>query len=116
MAKNEKKKKEYTCKEIEHMIPDFLHQNLKGKVLMQFLEHTKQCESCKEELTIQYLTQEGVARLEEGKTFHLDKELEEYMHAMLRKHKIWQSLRVGLILLEVLAILVIGVIFAYAWL
>ena len=66
------------CKETERRISRFLANDLTGRELIQFIEHVESCESCKEELTIQYLSSEGIARLEEGKTFDLDRELTEY--------------------------------------
>ena len=96
------------CKETERRISRFLANDL------QFIEHVESCESCKEELTIQYLSSEGIARLEEGKTFDLDRELTEYMHTMVRKYKLRRKLRFGILVLEILAILIIAGVFAYA--
>ena len=71
------------CKETERRISRFLANDLTGRELIQFIEHVESCESCKEELTIQYLSSEGIARLEEGKTFDLDRELTEYMLSLI---------------------------------
>ena len=102
------------CKETERRISRFLANDLTGRELIQFIEHVESCESCKEELTIQYLSSEGIARLEEGKTFDLDRELTEYMHIMVRKYKLRRKLRFGILVLEILAILIIAGVFAYA--
>ena len=102
------------CKETERRISRFLANDLTGRELIQFIEHVESCESCKEELTIQYLSSEGIARLEEGKTFDLDRELTEYMHTMVRKYKLRRKLRFGILVLEILAILIIAGVFSYA--
>lgn len=102
------------CKETERRISRFLANDLTGRELIQFIEHVESCESCKEELTIQYLSSEGIARLEEGKTFDLDRELTEYMHTTVRKYKLRRKIRFCILVLEILAILIIAGVFAYA--
>ncbi len=61
------------CKELERSIPQFLKDELTNGQLKQFLSHVESCEECKEELTIQILTQIGTKRLEDGQAFHLGK-------------------------------------------
>jgi len=63
------------CKETEKLIPLFLNDELEDEELREFMEHIEKCEECKEELTIQFLVSEGVARLETGNVFDLQKEL-----------------------------------------
>lgn len=63
------------CKEAEKLIPLFLDDDLENEELREFMEHIEKCEECKEELTIQFLVLEGVARLETGNVFDLQKEL-----------------------------------------
>lgn len=104
------------CKDVQKMIPLFLNRELKGKMLIQFLGHIDGCEECKEELTIQYLASEGIARLEEGKTFDLDRELTEYIEITLKKHRRKKIFRVGLFTAEIVAILIILIVLAYAFL
>ena len=64
-----------TCKETEKMIPFFLKDELETEELREFMEHIESCEDCKEELTIQFLVTEGMARLESGNVFDLQNEL-----------------------------------------
>ena len=104
------------CKELQKIIPLFLNNELKGKKLIQFLRHIDGCEECKEELTIQYLASEGIARLEEGKTFDLERELTEYIEMTLKKQKRKKMFRFGLFTAEIVAILIILVVLAYAFL
>ncbi len=64
-----------TCKEAEKMIPDFLEDELETEDLREFLEHVDRCKDCTEELSIQFLVLEGLARLESGNVFDLQNEL-----------------------------------------
>ena len=102
------------CKQIERMIPLFLKNELKGRKLFHFLRHIEECENCKEELTIQYLSSEGISRLEQGKTFDLDRELNEYINQASRRQKMRRYVVIGMVVLEILAILVILAAFFYA--
>ena len=64
-----------TCKDAEKLIPLFLDDDLDNKDLSDFLHHVDTCPECREELTIQFLVQVGMKRLEDGKNFNLNKEL-----------------------------------------
>ncbi len=98
------------CKDAENMIPLFLEDDLDTEDLREFMEHINKCEECKEELTIQFLVLEGLARLEAGNVFDLKSELElrmeEAVHALgdrmflennpfdaVRGHSEWNGLR-----------------------
>nr|MBQ8252872.1 zf-HC2 domain-containing protein [Lachnospiraceae bacterium] len=102
------------CKMIQRLIPAFLRDELKGRELMHFLRHMDTCEECKEELTIQYLSSEGISRLEEGKTFDLDRELMEYMVRAENGIKRRRNLILGFFAFEVTAILIILIVYIYA--
>ncbi|MDE5908109.1 MAG: zf-HC2 domain-containing protein [Lachnospiraceae bacterium] len=106
-----------TCKDAEKMISLFLEDDLEMDDLRKFLEHIDNCSECKEELTIQFLVSEGMARLESGNVFDLQNELkyciEEAGHTLkLRESMRWllyviQGLTVfaGIILIILLVIL-----------
>lgn len=64
------------CRDFQNLIPVFLDNKLNNRQAKVFFEHFNSCEECKEELRIQYLVQEGTQRLEEGKSFDLNKELD----------------------------------------
>ncbi len=102
------------CKQIQRLIPAFLKDELKSRELMRFLEHMETCEECMEELTIQYLSSEGLLRLEEGKTFDLDRELKEYMLQTARGMRRRGRYILGLIAFEIVAIGMIAMIYIYA--
>lgn len=67
------------CKDVEKMIPLFLEDELDTEDLREFMEHMEKCDECKEELTIQFLVEEGMARLETGNVFDLQNELKVQM-------------------------------------
>lgn len=99
------------CKEFEKMIPDYIAQKLPYAELKRFCQHAKQCGDCREELTIQYLTTEGILRLEDGGAFDLQKELDQHEADARRKirfHGVF--LHFGL-LLEVVAVsMILGLV------
>ena len=95
------------CKEFEKMIPAYIAKKMDYYSLKRFCEHAEQCEECKEELTIQYLTTEGIQRLEDGGAFDLQRELNQYRLDAKRKirfHGVF--LQTGLAL-EIIAVLMI---------
>lgn len=95
---------------MEKMIPAFMEQKLDRKKLETFIEHIETCQSCREELTIQFLVTEGMVRLEEGSAFDLQKELNVRMDEAgheIRKHKL--LIYLGLTL-EMIAMVAIGII------
>lgn len=73
------------CKTFEKKIPDFLNKKMDYPTLKSFHEHMDHCESCKEELSIQFLVMDGLQRLEDGDAFDLQKELDSHMEESRRK-------------------------------
>lgn len=76
------------CKETNKMIPGFMNHELNSRQLRGFMLHISECEECKEELSIQFLTQEGMARLENGTTFDLQSELDRLLDEAEKKLRI----------------------------
>lgn len=73
------------CKEYEKLIPDYIEQRMDFQELKVFDEHTRSCQSCREELEIQFLVSAGMARLEEGDSFDLQRELKDRMDTAVRE-------------------------------
>lgn len=92
------------CKTAEKQIPDFIRGEMDTRPAEQFLVHVESCPSCKEELSIQFLVAVGLARLEEGEAFHLNRELTARLELAGRHVKIRKKLQLGLYLLEISAI------------
>lgn len=95
------------CKEVIKMIPDFLNNQLNSRELRSFLNHVEECQECREELAIQFLVQEGMARLEEGSTFDLQSEFERMMEEAQRRMKFRRMLNFLVYGVEILAIITI---------
>ncbi len=95
------------CKEANRMIPDFLEHSLGNRELRLFMDHISVCKDCKEELSIQFLVQEGMVRLEEGDSFDLQQELERILEDARKRMRMRQLLHWFVYVMEVLAILAI---------
>lgn len=102
-----------TCKEAEKSIPMFFEEELEGKELHNFVGHIRSCKECKEELTIYFLASEGIARLEEGSSFDLDKELEARLAGQEHKMKMHRSIKTGFYFMEIILIMIILCILWY---
>ncbi len=98
------------CKEANKKMSDFLNDELSGRELKNFLGHISCCKDCKEELSIQFLVQEGMARLEDGKTFDLKSELDRQLADVERKMVFYQWLHYLVYGVEILAIITIAAI------
>ena len=100
-----------TCRECEKQIPDFIGRKMDYLGIKRFLEHVDACDNCQEELVIQFLIQEGMARLEDGDVFDLQRELQDYLAEARRRVRINEGiLRVGT-MFEVLAMAgVLGIV------
>ena len=93
------------CKTAEKQIPDFIRGEMDTRPAEQFLAHVDGCPSCKEELSIQFLVAVGLARLEEGKAFHLNRELTARLELAGRHVKIRKRLQWGLYFFQFFAVL-----------
>lgn len=101
------------CKEVEKTIPLFLGDDLDTEDLREFMEHIEGCSECREELAIQFLVTEGMARLETGNVFDLQSELNSQIesaehHLKLRESMQWLLYALeGLVVVIVIAIIVL---------
>lgn len=82
------------CKEFEKNIPIFIGSNMEYEDLKSFVEHVNTCEECREELDIQLLVSEGIARLEDGGTLDLRHEMDKRMEYALHDIHRHKTLRV----------------------
>lgn len=99
------------CKEAEKLIPLFLEDELETEELREFMEHIKSCSECEEELSIQFLVSEGMARLETGNVFDLQNELKVRMENAGSSLHFRENLRWLLVVLEGFVALAIIIIF-----
>lgn len=63
------------CNRFIKSIPKFLNDDLEIDDLRDFIDHVENCETCREELTIEFLIREGLLSLESGSAFDLNREL-----------------------------------------
>ena len=102
------------CNRATKMIPSFIADELSFRELEQFMEHIDECESCKEELSIQFLVEVGLNSLEAGNTFDLQEELNTALEEARKKVKIYRFFHHGLFILEcigIAAVLLLAVLF-----
>lgn len=98
------------CKEFEKLIPYFIENKLDYKKTKSFIEHVETCKDCREELTIQFLITEGLARLEDGGAFDLQKELDKQMELAQRGLRRHNTMKYLSIVMEILAAAAVGII------
>lgn len=97
------------CKEIEKWIPLFLEDGLDTEDLRTFMDHVTGCDSCMEELSIQFLVTEGMSRLNTGNVFDLQNELNIRLenarrHLQMRENMRWLLFALeGLVAVEMAA-------------
>ena len=60
-------------------IPDFFSDSLEESELETFLHHYDSCSECRDEVAIQFLIHEGLARVESGTAFNFEREMNEYV-------------------------------------
>ena len=99
------------CREFEKWIPDFIGRKMDYLTLKAFRKHMRECKNCKEELTIKFLIDEGLVRLEEGNTFDLNLELRKRIYEAekkIRRHD--RYIRVGAVFEYIVMIGIVGVV------
>ncbi len=99
------------CREFERMIPDFIAKRLDYPALKRFCAHMEHCGECREELSIQFLVAEGIQRLEDGRAFDFQKELDMRLEESRKKVRFHTGMmRLGL-MMEIAAVgLLAGII------
>lgn len=76
------------CKDFEKNIPIFINSAMDYSELKAFVEHVNECAECREELDIQLLVSEGIARLDDGGALDLRYEMDKRMEvAMTSIHR-----------------------------
>ncbi len=102
-----------TCKKFEKIIPDYMQKKLDYKTEKQFIEHLHACNTCTEELNIQFLVEEGLVRLEDGGAFDLQKEIKELLKESDKKIRMHEkAVKIGKIFEVIIMIAVLAVVFA----
>ena len=101
-----------TCKEFEKIIPEYMQKKLDFMMEKQFVEHLHACPTCKEELNIQFLVEEGLVRLEDGRAFDLQKEIKELLKETDKKIRVHEkAVKIG----KIVEIILIVAVLAAVW-
>ncbi len=99
-----KQKNVLNCNQITKMIPVFITKKMPYKALEPFMEHIRHCDSCKEELSIQFLVNVGLLSLEDGDTFDLQTELNKALEEAYRRVRVCHFIRQSILILGIVAI------------
>lgn len=99
-----KEKFNMSCQNVQKMIPDFIADRLSINELEDFMTHLEKCNECREELTIQFLIQEGLIRTDEGENFDLQLELDDTLHKATKKIQTHNLFRQSIMIVEIIGI------------
>lgn len=86
-------KEKLQCTRATKMIPSFIADELSYRELEQFMEHIKECDICREELSIQFLVEVGLNSLEAGNTFDLQQELNLALEEAEKRVQVYRFFR-----------------------
>lgn len=101
-----------TCKEFEKIIPDYMQKKLDFMVEKKFVEHMHACPTCNEELNIQFLVEEGLMRLEDGRAFDLQKQIRELLKESEKKvNTNEKAVKIGRVVESIVMLAVLAVVF-----
>ena len=101
------------CKDFEKKIPIFINSTMEYSELKEFVEHVDICPECREELDIQLLVSEGIARLNDGGALDLRYEMDKRMvlaMSTIHRHKMMRILAGTLEFMALLALALIVVL------
>lgn len=106
-----------TCKEAEALIPQYLQDNLDADELKSFLEHIDSCPDCKEELSIQFLIEEGLNSLSTGDSYDLQSAMNDRVlrsrKAINFHEKLFRLRNLGIFLVFTVIVILISIMFFY---
>ncbi len=110
-----KKKNKVDCKKIEKLIPLYLDNKLSSYEMLALLNHVEECKNCKEELTIQYMVNEGIKRAEEQNDYNLLNGLDEKILASRKQIRAHDFVYFAFVLcmLAIVCIIIAAVLFIF---
>lgn len=78
-----------TCQEALQQMTDYLQEKLTMKEEIELITHVESCESCFEELELNYIMQIGLDKLDEEQSSSMDfaAELQDYMEKSRKRYK-----------------------------
>ena len=99
------------CKTFERQINAFMKDRLTPAQTQRFLQHYDSCRSCNDELSVQFLINVGMEKLETGETLNLQKELTEYCAEEHKKSRMRSFLAICSMGMEVLTFIAFIMVF-----
>ena len=79
------------CYECKKRIKDFLNDSLNSKTCIEFIDHVRSCKDCMEELSIEFLVNEGLKRLDTATSFDLERELNDKINQSYHKARCYKN-------------------------
>ena len=70
-------KKKISCMEVQKNIPAFIENDLDSTETIEFVDHVRHCDTCMEELSVEFLVLVGIKRLDSASAFNLNQELDD---------------------------------------
>ncbi len=102
------------CKEVQSLLSKFIDGTCTREQTKEMREHILNCPDCREELTIQFLVQEGMARVDRDEDFNLDQEIDQFLSPKRSRHfSLPFSWNVWTILLDALSVIVVVAFILY---
>ncbi|MBE6006454.1 MAG: zf-HC2 domain-containing protein [Sarcina sp.] len=93
-----------TCKDYTDLVPAFLKDRLDDTTLRDFLDHYDVCETCREEVEIQYLIDQVFHEMGVADGINLAKDLPAYIDKERKRLDYRQKLTTAAVSLELAAI------------
>lgn len=101
------------CSRVKKEISLFFEDEMEEREMKEFIEHIEKCKDCMEEVTIHYLSTEGLVHLEEGTAFDLDSDLKILLLDRKARIRLKRKLQFIIYGVEILFIAVLAVVLAY---
>ena len=95
------------CIEAESKIQAFIDDKLSGEPLDEYITHIRGCHSCYEEMETSYLLKEALARIENGETLNLHRELMskiDITNSCYNLHKVLTAVRRMVMIISVIIV------------
>ncbi len=104
------------CRDAEKLVLKFIQGNCSKEEARQLVSHIRTCESCWEEISIQFLLEEGLHRLEAGESFDLNQELNARVEEVEKSNRYQFNIKVfGITLFYVLIIILVLILIWFLW-
>lgn len=97
------------CIECKKKIKDFLNDSLNTRQTVDFVNHVNECPECMEELSVDFLVNEGLKRLDSATSFNLEEELKEKLEKSLKNARFSHRFSIIAVILTIVLSFLLGV-------